>query len=179
MEKDQNDEQLQRSVKQASLLTAQNKFPFALNPVINGEDPDKTIRGFWKMAGNKILRVEAREWDKNPLPLRGGTLVLGLSGEHSAHDMELIEAYVPDMIHEALGEALGTNVGWTIGSFGYGRYVAPGGTTFDERSTTIHIAGVSSEQLANAASLIGEQFNQSAVLVYDNNENTQYLLTAK
>lgn len=179
MKENQKDEQMQRSAKQANLLLAQNKFPFALNPIFVNQEPDRTIRGFWRMAGEKLLRVEAREWEANPLQLRGGTLVMGLSGEHTEHDMELIEAYVPELIHEALGTALGTDVGWTIGSFGYGRYVAKNGTTFDERSTTIRIAGISSEQLKKAAELMGEQFNQSAILVYDDNTNTQYLLAAK
>jgi len=174
-----------KTAKQVLLLAHAGLPPFYLQTPMQFGKPHKSAKGFWLKAGTRgerILKVSASRWTKfaadQPVGNRGGSLILGLSGVKGKKDVERIEAYAPDLINEALGKVLGSKVGWTIGQFGFGRYVADDGTVFDERSTTIRIAGVASEQLKEAAKELARQFNQSYVMVYDDNEGAplkQYL----
>lgn len=175
-------EQLKDSIKQAMLISRATGLTFLVNPVFVGTKTGGPLRGFWKMANKKAIKIEADEFRslfENEKLTRGGTIVIGLSGEHTDEDVQRMETYVPDLINEILGEVLGRAVGWTIGNLGYGRYVAPNGETFDERSLTVTIRGLDTEQLREAASAVAMHLNQNAVLLNDDNTGETSLWSRK
>jgi hypothetical protein len=164
-------------------------FPFRSDlPVIDGK-VHKAAQGFWLRDGaGKTAEVSAKVWfgfysrglDKvagteqavGPI---GGRIVIGLSKVNSEEDLDRVEAYAPSLINKVLTPQL-PDSGWTIGRFGHGRYVADDGTIFDERSTVIVIAGITTPVLKNVARLLAREFNQSWVLVFDDNNGKTVLI---
>jgi len=68
--------------------------------------------------------------------------------------------------------------GFSIGNYFRGRYVE-NDKAFDEKSTSIEILGVPSEILIRLATEIARDFNQSTVLLKDNNTNKNILIDRK
>lgn len=68
---------------------------------------------------------------------------------------------------------------FTIGNFFKGRYVGNDGNIYDEKSTTIEIAGVPSEVLLLLGIEIANEFKQETVLIKDLNKNKFYLADRK
>lgn len=173
---------IEKSAKEALLLIRSGKLPFNTNPPVTMGRIHKQAKGFWIYDNKRVLKVTAKRWtdlfktaETTQLSNRGGRMVIGLSGIKDKEDMARIEEYVPDLIKEIITAAAPRNVGWTIGNFGYGRYVAPDGTNFDERSTVVQIAGLTSEQLKEVARALAEGLNQNSVLVFDDNTGQTFL----
>jgi len=68
--------------------------------------------------------------------------------------------------------------GFSIGNFFKGRYVE-NNKVFNEKSTSIEILGVPSEVLIRLATEIARDFNQSTVLLRDNNNSKNILIDRK
>lgn len=58
-------------------------------------------------------------------------------------------------------------VAWTVGNFLNGRYMSKRGKGFGEKSLSLEIVGISSEQLQKIAEELCEEFKQETVLVKD------------
>ncbi len=65
---------------------------------------------------------------------------------------------------------------FSIGNFFSGRYVGDDGNTFNEKSISIEINGISSKGLIYLAEEIAREFNQESVLVKDLNKNKIFLV---
>ena len=170
---------------QAMLLIAGGLFPFQTNPVLHLSREVRGASGFWhRDAQGQIKKVSGTDWARKFLTRkaaakkemqRGGRIIIGLSGINSPENLARIEAYVPDLITEVLAGEL-RETGWTIGLFGYGRFVAKDGTVYDERSTVVQIAGITTKELKKIALSLAEYLNQTAVLVFDDNTNKTFLV---
>ena len=69
--------------------------------------------------------------------------------------------------------------GVTIGNFTKGRYKAKNGTTYDEKSLSVEIIGISEETLNKVAANLARDFNQETVLVKNYQTNKIYLVNQK
>ena len=66
--------------------------------------------------------------------------------------------------------------GWTIGNFYKGRYTSDAGKKMDEKSTTIELLGIESEELVDIATDICKTFGQETVLLKDYNKNKIFVV---
>jgi hypothetical protein len=181
-------------IKEAMLLMHAGLPMFMTNPPFHCGREERTARGFWiRETSGLVLKVSGQVWtDAFPPSLKpkigisqkaweqgmsnqGGRIILGLSGVKDEQDLARIEAYVPTLINEVLDKEL-QKAGWTIGRFGHGRFVADDGTVFNDRSTVIQIAGISSEKLKEIAMQLAIYFNQNSVMVFDDNTGKSFLM---
>lgn len=67
---------------------------------------------------------------------------------------------------------------WTVGKFLSGRYTAKNGKVFDEKSLSVEIIGVDSDELIKIAEELCIDFIQESVLVKDYSTNRIFLVNA-
>ena len=68
---------------------------------------------------------------------------------------------------------------WTVGKALSGRYTAKNGKVFDEKSLSVEIIGVTSEELIKIAEELCIEFLQEAVLVKDYSTGSVFLVNAE
>lgn len=68
---------------------------------------------------------------------------------------------------------------WTVGKFLSGRYTAKNGKVFDEKSLSVEIIGIDSDELIQIAEELCVEFIQESVLVKDYSTNRIFLVNAE
>ena len=87
--------------------------------------------------------------------------------------------FVSKKVDKAVKDAIEHEVGFSLGNFFVGKYVDNQGNVFNEKSISLDIKGIDSEELEKLAGEVCEEFNQNSVLVEDRNKNSAYLYNAK
>ena len=82
--------------------------------------------------------------------------------------------FVSKQINKAVTDAIPRDIGISLGNFFVGRYIDQDGNVFDEKSISIDIKNVTSEELKNLSHAICKQFDQNSVIVEDKNLNEAY-----
>lgn len=76
-------------------------------------------------------------------------------------------------------QLLNHNVAWTIGNYFNGRYKYKNGKSFNKKSLSLEIMGISSQQLLNMSKEICADFHGETVLVKDFSQNKIFLINAQ
>lgn len=132
-----------------------------------------------------------RSADLKPIEDRGGIITFSSNITHKTVDGErvpvsslrerlfakiksLINRWTaPQKVDQAV-KSINQPVGYSLGNFFSGRYVDGEGNVFDEKSTSLDILNISSDNLYKIAKELCNEFNQNSVMIYDRNKNQYY-----
>jgi len=85
-----------------------------------------------------------------------------------------LQRYFPHKKVDEAMRSLQRPIGFSLGNFFSGRYIDKQNRLFDEKSASIDIKGVTSDELKKIAHALCEQFDQNSVIVEDKNTGNAY-----
>lgn len=148
-----------------------NRNSFIINEKIHGEQYGlKNYRGGMIVFSTDVNSVEL---SKNRIINRIKQFLVTLKNRYSRTSMidRIIRKFNGDetkLVDEKI-------YSYTVGNFFNGRYLSDDGHTFDEKSTSVEVNGLTTSGLLMLAEFISKSFKQETVLVKDFNKNKIYL----